>query len=160
MRNIVAAESKLHGDFCLEWLPYVEIEGLRLLTASGRSVNPLTAYRAICKKGLKLKDILHWTWSPQGNLIITNLLPQATEGQVRRQLSSLMILLVTNYPQLVMLRPNAAIIRYTAIPAVFPPREFELDNDGWVRERMGTPPALLHGTASSHVTLRVRGSWW
>ncbi|KAE9115952.1 hypothetical protein PF010_g9139 [Phytophthora fragariae] len=155
LKNIVAAESKLHGDFCLEWLPYVEIEGLRLLTASGRAVNPLTAYRAICKKGLTLEDILHWTWSTQGNLIITNLLPQAAEGRVRRQLSSLMTLLVTNYPQLVILRSNAAIIRYTAIPVVVPPREFELDNVGWVRERMDTPPALLHGTASSHVTLRA-----
>ncbi|KAE9336097.1 hypothetical protein PF008_g13180 [Phytophthora fragariae] len=54
----LAIETGEHGEFCEEWLPYAVLSEMRIFSEQGVVFNPNSRFRAICRRGLLLKDIL------------------------------------------------------------------------------------------------------
>lgn len=67
----IESERAHYGPFCGEWLPYMMLNGLRLYNEVGILVKPSTRYRSLGFPGAQLKDIVHWRWSQEENLIVT-----------------------------------------------------------------------------------------
>jgi len=113
-RRYIEAEARRHGVFCGEWVPYMTLTALRLITTDGSIVNPSTQYRALCGVGKLVKDVVHWTWTPGRNLRVTALTGHMTNA-IRRQLRQLMTLLVLNYPQLIHPGSHTGSVRYNVL---------------------------------------------
>ncbi|KAE9356346.1 hypothetical protein PF008_g3656 [Phytophthora fragariae] len=147
-RAAIRVERARHGHFCLEWLPYVIEDDLRLYTEGGTVARPATAYRAICPRGARLQDVVHWRWSPKGNLVVTQPGKRTTRDR-RGQIGRMMLLLVMNFPQFLFASVHRDRVRYTLRPAATSSIPLELGADGWVGTAHTVPPATLHGQVES-----------
>ncbi|KAE9133412.1 hypothetical protein PF007_g3361 [Phytophthora fragariae] len=104
------AEALQHGDFCVEWLPYLVHKDLRLYSEKGTTVNPVLRFWSICAAGAQIKDVLHWTWTRQHRLVVTILCKKVTKT-IQRQVGHLMRLLLLNFPQLVLPGDHSGRVR-------------------------------------------------
>lgn len=109
---VIAKETKQHGTFCGEWLPFLGLADLRLFSETGRLVNPNTRFRLLRLHGSRLNEVVHWQWTAAGNLLVTVLIQAVTAG-VRRQIAYLMHLLVLNFPQLLFPGDHGGTVRYS-----------------------------------------------
>lgn len=98
-QRYVEVEAGLHGVFCAEWMPYLVLSEMRLYSETGAVVNPNTSFRTLGGSGHRLKDVVHWQWAANGNIVVTVLLKTVTTA-VQRQVGYLMQLLLLNFPQM------------------------------------------------------------
>ncbi|KAE9069884.1 hypothetical protein PF007_g27147 [Phytophthora fragariae] len=107
-----AAEVLKHGEFCVEWLPYFVLKGLRLYSEKGTTVNPVSRFWSICAVGAQNKDVLHWTWTRQHRLVVTVFCTKVTKT-IQRHVGHLVQLLIPNFPQLILPGDHYGRVRYS-----------------------------------------------
>ncbi|KAE9227275.1 hypothetical protein PF005_g4791 [Phytophthora fragariae] len=73
-----AVEAGLYGVFCAEWIPPMVLSAMRLYSETGAVVNPNTRFRKLSGSGVRLKDVVHWQWAVNGNIVDTVLLQRVT----------------------------------------------------------------------------------
>jgi hypothetical protein len=110
-QRCVAVEAKRHGTFFGEWVPYLVLRNLRMHDPAGTIVNPSTQYRLLCQHGHLIKDVMHWSWTREGDIKVTALTERITAG-IRRQIGHLIRVLVFNFPQLLRKGRHDGLVRY------------------------------------------------
>lgn len=65
----------------------------------------------MCWQDTLLKDIIHWKWIGNGDLLFTVLIAKAS-SVMRRQIDALPRILLLNYPQLLYLWDHIGRVRY------------------------------------------------
>jgi hypothetical protein len=98
-------------------------------------INPNTRYRALCRAGRQIKDVVHCTWTRAATLTLTVLTP-AVNTAIRRQVGHLVLMLILNFPVLMERGSHDGDVRYgtkLAMATTFPVRltkELMLEQQG------------------------------
>ncbi|KAE9305565.1 hypothetical protein PF008_g21686 [Phytophthora fragariae] len=111
-QRYTAVEATSHGLFCTEWVPYLVLSDLRLISEAGKLINPRVRFWSICSQGVQLKDIIHWSWTSPNCLIVTALGTPLTKT-MQRHVGYLMQVMLLNYPQLLVPGGHHGEIRYS-----------------------------------------------
>jgi hypothetical protein len=128
-------DAALHGPMCPEWVPHLPLRSTRLISPEGVVINPNTHYRARCRAGRQLKDVVHWTWTRSGALKLTLLTP-TVDMAIWRQVGHLVLMLILNFLQLMERGSHDGDICYatkTALENPFPVKltgELQLERQG------------------------------